>query len=234
MNPDIESGNPDRGPNPLASKKEEHEKNTEKVVRRKKQDSSSGLIIGLSVVFGLIFLILLISFGWKLILPDPPTRQVDYGPYHFEIDKDGSWRFDWQRGEKLYSIPLRFNPYQVENVTLQGSLNETFNRPIVYIAFDPTHGNFTTQSLATGELSLNMITALQVKPVAACTINDTDVCFERPIVSCGDPDKSIILIKDEGEAKIWLKDECVVLFGKDFELLRAVDRLLYQWYNIME
>jgi len=118
-------------------------------------------------------------------------------------------------------------------VSITGSLNESFNRPDVYITFDATQGNFSTLALATTELSLNMVRALQVKPIAACTNNESDACVERPIVQCTDKNTSVILIKDEGEAKIWLKGDCIILFGKDLELLRAVDRLLYQWYGVM-
>lgn len=224
-----------RGPNPLAPKSEEEpQPKKEKVIRRVKQDNTPGIVIGLTVLFIFLALTLLITFGWKFILPDAPETQFDYGPYHFALDKEGSWRFDWQRGDKVYSVPLRYNPKQVENVTIIGSLNDSFNRPEAYITFDPTEGNFSTLALASGELSLNMVRALQVKPLAACTKNETDACLSRPIVQCGDPEKSVILIRDEGEPRIWLKGDCIVLFGKDLGILAATDRLLYQWYGIMK
>ena len=220
----------DRGPNPLEKNAPIAESPTPPP---KKEDEYSTASYVLSVAIFVLGLTLLLIVGFALYAPRPLENQFDYGPNHFVLDKEGSWRFDWQSDCTIYSVPLRFNPRQVENVTIQGKLNESFNRPIVFIAFDPTQGNFSTQAVATLELSLNMVKALQVKPVAACTKNETDTCKNRPILSCGKPNASVILIKDEGESKIWLNGDCIVLFGKDFELLRSVDRLLYQWYDVM-
>jgi len=167
-----------KGPNPLAPKREESKQKVEKRSSPPPpQTKVPGLVIGLSMLLIVLGLILVVALGFTFFLPDAPETRMDYGPYHFELDKEGSWRFDWQRGDKVFSVPLRFNPKAVENVSLQGSLNESFNRPEVYIAFDPTSGNFSTQAIATGELSLNMIRALSVTPLAACTKNETDACI---------------------------------------------------------
>jgi len=223
-----------QGPNPIAPKRQERGvKEKEEEYVPPPEDNTSGLVIGLTVLFLFLGLVLVIVVGFRFFLPDLPTTQLDYGPNHFKLDKEGSWRFDWQRGDTVYSVPLRYNPLKVENVSIVGSLNESFNRPEMYITFDARQGNFSTLALATTELSLNMVRALQVKPIAACTNNQSDACEDRPIVQCTDTNTSVILIKDEGEAKIWLKGDCIVLFGKDLELLRAVDRLLYQWYGVM-
>jgi len=37
-----------------------------------------------------------------------------------------------------------------------------------------------------------------------------------------------------GEASVTLKGNCIVVRGEGFELVKAVDRLLYQWYHIMK
>jgi len=228
----IDDFGKDKGPNPL----DEFKPKQEEVKRRTFfRTDHSGLTVGLSVLFLFLGFVVFILLGFYFIVPELPENQFDYGPYHFVKEpRDGTWKFDWQRDDRVYSVPLRYSPYEVENVIIQGSINESFNRPEVYVTFDPTQGNFSTLALATGELSLNMVRALQVTPIGACTVADNEACIERPIVTCGDEGKSVILIKDEGEAKIWLKGDCIILFGKDFELLRAVDRLLYQWYEVIQ
>ena len=184
------------------------------------------------VVIGvLIFLLVMVSF-FKLIFPEPSPIRVIYNYYEFN-QKAGHWYFEWQSENTIYNIPLRYNPKEVEDVPIEGTLNESFNRPEIYITFNPDDANYTVLALAAGELSLNMVRALKVKPVASCTINSTDACTDQPIVTCENKNKSVILLRDKGSPGILLKGNCVVLLGKNLDLIKSIDRLLYQWYGIM-
>jgi len=228
-----------RGPTPLTKSKPKHPK---KAKQAKGQGSApkpapktvSSKVMTVAVIVLLVAgAFILINAGLKWLIPDPVSNTVEYGPYEFEF-RDNMWAFEWQQEDKIYNIPLRFNPNQVENVSIRGSLNESFNRDEIFLSFNPETGNYSTMSLATGELALNMVKALGVKPIAACTKNMTDACEDRPILTCDTyPNTSVILIRDEGEARIWLQGDCIVLFGEEFELLRSVDRLLYQWYGVL-
>ena len=181
--------------------------------------------------FLLVFLIIFIVAFWS-IFPQPKANKIEYNNFEF-IRKQGHWEFDWQQGNTVYTIPLGFNPKQLEDVPIRGTLNESFNRPEVYLTFDPEEGNFSVLALAATEVSLNLVRALNVLPIASCIKNVTGVCDDRPIVTCEDNNKSVILLNDKGKAGIILKGDCIVLNGANFDLLKSIDRILYQWYGVM-
>jgi hypothetical protein len=52
-------------------------------------------------------------------------------------------------------------------------------------------------------------------------------------VTCDDKDKAVIQIVAEEPTQIVMEDNCITLQGKEFELLKAVDKLLYLWYKII-
>lgn len=188
------------------------------------------------LIFGFAFIlagIILYASLWQAWHRGPPKIEtVEYNGFTFE-HIEGMWYTHWQKDNKVYSIPLRFNPYQVENITILGAINTSFNRRQMYVAFDPTKGNFSVMALSAGELSLSMVRALGVKPVAACTKNDT-ACEGRPIVSCPEPNATVILLQNEGDPAIWLKGDCIAVFGSGIDIVKSVDRLLYAWYSIMK
>ena len=46
--------------------------------------------------------------------------------------------------------------------------------------------------------------------------------------------KAVIFIKYDNQTKVELKDNCVIVSGKEKELTKAVDRLLLYWYGILD
>lgn len=190
-----------------------------------------------SIVFVIAAAVLIFSAGYYFYSRES-YETVEYNNFIF-TKMSGMWYFEWQDNDRLYTIPLRFSPYEAENVTIDGKLSESFNRNEVYVTFDPDSGNMSYLALGAAELSVNMARAVGVTPIAACTKsadsegNAFDFCEGRPILSCT-PGKSVIYIRAVGSARILLGGECIVLEGSGFELVRAIDRLLYQWYGIIK
>ncbi len=184
------------------------------------------------IVVGAIILALIIGFlifGFK---SEKVVETVEYNYFVFE-EFEGLWHTGIEVDGRMYDAVFRFNPEQVEDVYVSGELGD-FSAPI-YISFDPESDSeqFKYLALASSELSLHLIRALNFSVEAACTKNLTDACVDRPIVSCDDVDKSVIVISSEPPTQITLKDNCVVLSGLELELLKSVDRLLFQWYKVM-
>ncbi|MFH1511703.1 MAG: hypothetical protein ABIF10_08490 [Candidatus Woesearchaeota archaeon] len=146
---------------------------------------------------------------------------------------NGMWYTRWQKNGNLFTIPLRYNPRQVEDVTITGELDERFVAENLYITFDPRGENFTYLALAAAELSVNLATALDAIPTAACAYNETEACYQRPIVSCQDQDKAVIFLRESEETKVIFGGNCMIIQGKEMNLLKSVDRVLYIWYGIM-
>ena len=187
---------------------------------------------------GLIIAVVILFFAaTKFYSREPDYPKITYNNWEFTKMAD-MWWFEWQKGEKLYTIPLRFNPYETEDVSMLGQLNMTlFNSgKYVYITFDLSNESsqdLTALALAATELTQNIATAINRVPLAACANNMSDACEGRPIKTCSNTDEPVIYLKEGGEASITLDSNCIVLEGGGFELLRAVDRLLYHWYKIM-
>ena len=156
---------------------------------------------------------------------------VPYNNFEFTYF-DGLWYFEWQQDNKLFNIPLRFHPADVENVTVFGRLDNSFNRKHMYITFDPDSDDLTYVALGAAELSVNMVRVINVVPTAACTKNLTDACLDRPIRTCG-KGESVLYLKTANTTRLLLSGECIILEGRGLELLRVIDRLLYKWYKIM-
>lgn len=187
-----------------------------------------GILI--TVIFAAAILIFLGSiFLWK---PDLSNRQVEYNYFVFE-ELGGLWETSIVRDGKPYSAIFRFNPEQVEDVYITGNFSGFKKKPI-YLTFDPNASkkDFKYLTLAASELSLHLVRGLDYEVAAACTTNETDACQDRSVITC-DADESVIYIVPKAPTQITLKDDCVVLSGENFELLKSVDRLLFQWYKIM-
>lgn len=199
------------------------------------------------VIIGLLILTVGIVLLGKLMTPEAKTLSdlqqdalqgdlegaVEYDGFVF-INISGMWYTQWEKDGQVYNVPLRFNPYQVEDVVIEGELGEGFGDDVVYVTFDPDEAEFTYLALGAAELSLSLARALDIAVVAACTKNLTDACETRPIVNCSDEDKTIIYLKLSDDPRLILGENCVIVQGDEFELIRVIDRMLYQWYRIMK
>jgi len=202
---------------------------------KKKKDN----VLYWSIAFIIAVIILFYSAG-KFFSNDSEYEIVEYNNWIF-TEIGGMWWFEWQEGANVYQIPLRFNPLEVEDVKISGRLDSSkFNSgKTIYITFDLSNEssqNFPVLSLAAAELTQNIATAINRTPVAACTNNQSDACIDRPIKSCENTNDPVIFLAEKRGASpsITLDSGCIVLKGGSFDLIKAVDRLLYQWYGIME
>jgi len=201
--------------------------------KEKKQDDLLYWCIAL-----LIALIILFIFGSRFFSKDVEFETVTYNNWEFTKMAD-TWWFEWQKDGTLFTVPLRFNPYETEEIPITGTLNNAlFNsKNEVYITFDLSNASnqdFSILALATTELTQNMATAIERIPIAACTNDKSEACDERPIIQCENANEPVIYLNEGGEASIVLNGACIEVKGEGFELVRAVDRLLYHWYGIIE
>jgi len=163
-----------------------------------------------------------------------PERGYMYGD-HSIVMSDGLWWSDVYVLGTLYKTPLHFGPRDLENITITGKLNDSFNQqPDIYIAINPETSD-KYYSLAISELSLNLAKVMNRAPIGACTTKNDLVCPERQIVSCSNPNGSpTIELELSDTPSIQLQDSCIKITGKDYDITKAVDRLLYQWYGVMQ
>jgi len=219
-------------------KNEEESKQLDETIQTESENKSINpatkkFIIIVSIACLLLFLF--IFFGIKLFYPEGsniPT--VEYNGFTFQ-KMSGLWHTNWVNNGQTYTVSLRYNPAEVEEVPFLGELNESFSKHQVYLTFDPTAdpSEFKYTALANAEISLSLVKAFGKEPVAACIKNETEACINRPIVTCEDADKAVILISPNGDPAVLMKDNCVILKGEGLDVLKSADKMLYTWYKIM-
>ncbi len=157
-----------------------------------------------------------------------------YNGYSF-LKVDGLWWTEVLLGHRLIKIPLHFGPKEVEEIEITGTLDPSFNQGnTVYVALDPKVQN-KYYTLALSELIFNVAKGLDRNPEGSCT-EENWVCEDRTIVSCeNNPEnKPVIELALDEEASIELSGTCIKVSGNEYEIVKSVNRLLYQWYDVME
>ncbi|MFQ5620940.1 MAG: hypothetical protein ACE5FT_03785 [Candidatus Nanoarchaeia archaeon] len=192
---------------------------------------------GAKQLYWLLFAVVVIMgaiLALRFILPEPAYETREYNGFDF-TNVDNAWYFEWQHENIIYEVGLRYAPWEVEDVPIRGVLNGSFNQKKVYITHDPDLGensrNFTVIQLGAVELASSMASSLNLLPISACTVN-TSSCVASHIVTC-DSNGSVVYMTDIGSAGVVLNQNCITLRGENMELIKSIDRLLYQWYGIM-
>lgn len=150
------------------------------------------------------------------------------------VKYNGLWYTRKENENQIIEFPLHFGPREVEEITINGTLALEFNQgEEVFMAIDPKIAN-KYYSLALSEINLNIVKGLNRKPVGSCTTEDV-ICEEREIVSCNDtkglPVIELVLGEETG---IYPQGTCIKIVGNDENLVKAADRLLLQWYKVIE
>lgn len=184
-------------------------------------------VAGVVVIGFLVYLLL----GAKESTQERVT--VEYNYFTFE-QVGGFWETTVQLDGQPFVAPFRFNPEQVGGVNISGNFSGFRGEPI-YITFDPDveRDAFKHLALASSELSLHVVRALNFTVEAACTRNVSDACINRSIVTCDDLDKDVIYLRASPPTEIVLDGRCVTVGGEGLDILKSVDRLLFRWYKIM-
>ena len=156
-----------------------------------------------------------------------------YNGYSF-VKADGLWWTEMDKFGTLLKVPLHFGPKELEDIPIQGTLNDSFNYgDEVFIAIDPeVQDKYYT--LAISELSFNTVKGLDRIPVGSCT-KENWACDNRTIVSCENTQgKPVIELALANETKIELNGTCIKVSGREYGIVKSVDRILYQWYGVMD
>jgi len=214
---------------------------------------SKNILIMIAVIVGVF---LLIFGGFKIYSSFTGSSVVDVDALHKEnidgklsadegylyngfsfVKADGLWWTEIQTDNRFLKIPLHFGPQEVEEISIQGQLVYEFNKgKNVYIAIDPKVQN-QFYTLALSEISFNVAKGINRIPIGACTEEDP-VCVNRTIVNCENTTglPVIELELSEEPAKITQQGTCIKISGQgvDYDIVKAADRLLYDWYRVIK
>ena len=167
-----------------------------------------------------------------------PDQGYIYNKVYSFIKFDNLWYMQLQSPKKtrLYNMALRYGPKDLEGIKIKGRLNISLfdNATDYYVTFDPTGNDFSHVALAVGDFNQHMVNAFFKTPIAACDRNETLPCAARPVITCGNTDKIVLYVKEANETNVYYDDNCIVIEGNEFELVKDVDKVLLNLYGIME
>ena len=205
-------------------------------------------------IITIILVIFLIVFIPKLIPNSQPTLEelhkknledklspdkgyVYKGLYSF-VSYDGLWytQLRTHSGQKLFNIPFHYSPRDVEHIEPVGQLNySNLDRyKNFFMTFDPEDENLNYIAASTSETDMILIQVFGKGIIAACTRNETAACQGRPIVQCNSTDAPVFYFASEEETTLLYLNNCIVISGKNEELFKATDRMLFDLLDIMK
>ncbi len=229
---------------------EKQEETKEEEVKEIKLKSDKTLIVSAIV----IILLFASIFAVRFFNQEKPETIEDLHQLNFKgkLKKDQGYLYDdvysfvkfdglWYvqlvspKGTRLYNIQFRYGPREVEKIKIEGSLDANLinNATEYYVTFNPTGQNFSAVALAVGDFNEHMTKIFFKQPIAACDKNETLACANRPVITCDNTDKLVLYVKEANNSGVYFDDNCIVIEGNGFDLVRGVDRVLYDLYKII-
>ncbi|MFC1769025.1 hypothetical protein ACFLZX_04645 [Nanoarchaeota archaeon] len=140
------------------------------------------------------------------------------------------------KGTNLFQVSFRYGPHQLEDIPIEGAFDGTLfdSSPEWYITFDPDGGDFTYVSLAVSDFDSMMVKVFSKRPVAACTNTNDKACEDRPIITCENEDVPVVYFRVSNETGVFLENNCIILSGREFDIVKSTDRFLLNVLGIME
>ena len=238
-------------------KREIEEIPEEKMEEAKEEAKEVKLKSDRAIIIGAIVIILLFAsiFAAKFFNQERPQTIDEMHELNFKgkLKKDQGYLYDdvysfvkfdglWYaqlvspQGTRLYNIQFRYGPRDVENIKIEGSLDSNLinNATEYYVTFNPAGQNFSSVALAVGDFNTHMTNIFFKKPIAACDKNETFACANRPVITCDNTDKLVLYVKEANDSGVYFNDNCIVIEGNGFDLVKGVDRVLYDFYEIIK
>jgi len=157
-----------------------------------------------------------------------------YNGYSF-VKADGLWWTEVESKDRVIKIPLHYGPKDVEKISVKGKLSPNFNKgDKVYISIDPTVSYDKYYTLGLMELNTNILQGAQRQIEAVCS-QENPICENRTIVNCDNQDiitQPVIQLVRSEQTGVQLSGSCIKISGKDEDLVKAVDKVLYGWYKV--
>lgn len=203
------------------------------VEEKKKNNNFRNIII--------VLMIFVIAIGLMIYIKYPKYKTYEYNGFKFTKAGD-MWYTEVQKQgtNQVYRLELRYDPENLWDVPVNDNPKEflntlkTYNLTATYITFDTTAQNMSYVALTAADISTNLAKVLGITSIAACTRNETAACSSRPIITCADQSSMVIYIKESNQSRITYNDNCLIVEGKEEGLIKAENKLLLMWYNIIK
>jgi len=145
---------------------------------------------------------------------------------------DGLWRTRVAINGTTYNLEFHYSPHEVQGIPVEGEVGRSFFNKIMYFTFDPNSTQKGHIGVAGTELVSSVHKVFKREVIPTCTYNATG-CEDRPITTCDSTNLPVFYFKAANETKVTIDENCMTFQGHKKEMIRAVDRMLYEWYHIL-
>ncbi len=199
----------------------------------RKRNQTKGLIVIILFFVSIVAIIFVIGAISKKHNNDTP---------HIEIVKYKGYAFDnhttnWETTVNLsdgHSVELiqRNPPWELEDIRIIGDPFEFFhNISSSYVTFDPTeevHTKYTTMAYA----ELLVLSAHYGFGLTGAYTKEHDDGSGAEVITCGSNTSVIYLNQADSAPEVVVDHNCITITGKDDDLIRATNKLIYYIYGI--
>jgi hypothetical protein len=222
---------------PHTKKESGNEDDTERENDSEKFEKKELMYILIPVL--IILIIFGILFSVKYFYKEKPNAEtIDYNGFIFTKLGDNMWTSQVKVNGNLYSALFKYNPEEVENITVNYLPNNftgiTKEQDKLYISFDPESANLAYIALASTDISYVLSKVYDIQAIGACARNLTQGCADRPIQNCSTTGRVVISIKDDPVQNITYSENCLTIQGNKDDLLKASTRVIMEWYGIIK
>jgi len=230
---------------------------TEKREEKKDEPKEVSLKSDRTLILGVILLVILFAsiFGIRYFNQETPETIEDlhilnlkgklkpdqgyvYGGLHSFVRFEDLWYTQLMspQGTRQYNIQFRYGPNELEDIDIEGKLDSNLFNKVTgyYVTFDPTGQDFSHVALAVSDFNQHMINIFFKQPIAACDRNETFACRDRPIITCDNTDGIVLYVKEANHTRVEYDENCIIVEGNGFDLLKGIDRVLFDFYGVME
>jgi len=193
----------------------------------------------------LIFIFIISFFAYSKFRPFSILPENYYRYNNFEFRKiSGLWVTEVYnpKTKTVYSLPLHYGPKELEEIEanpntihflkLAYSFKGPKNQSATFVTYDPDI-NDSQISLAYYELSQHLWTALNIETLPTVT-HEVEHIENETIRTCENTDEPVIYLRYKSPAYVDFKNNCLIIQGEGTDLVKAADRALYVFYNVMK
>ena len=175
---------------------------------------------------------------------EPSETNYIYNKFSFlklpdERTKRLFWYTQYKSDNEIYDLPMHYGPKEVENISIE-VINPTENKNysnILYITATPADENVSRGYLgiAISEINEKFTTIKRYNILSAYSKNNSFTQEGIAIVTCDNSEEHIVfqLEDNKTEAKVLIDGNCFIIQGHNESLIRAADRLIYRFLDIM-
>ena len=197
-----------------------------------KRRRNRNLIIGAV----LILLMILSTVGYAILEGNVNESQKNkYNGYEFTTNTGGYWQTKIKLSGQEKTIQTYFLPKDVENISYTGNilLSDFDGKTIYYVS-----NNYGSENNAISALDTELRNYyLRAQSTCSPENENLSFCQNLPIKSCDDASSQTMIIKindiTNSTPSISYKNYCLAISGSGIDLTKAVDKIIFKIYGVM-